>query len=433
MQERTDSFGYWLRRRRKALDLTQEALAERVSCSGFSIRKIEADERRPSRHLAERLATALAIPAEERRDFLDAARALSATRRLRLDALPLAAAAPAAAAAGSTPSSAAAASDAAPFVGRAAEFALLSGLVARLGAGSGFTVLLEGEPGIGKSRLLREIERHARALGLPTLATHCYEIERATPYQPVLDLVTRALDQVPDFALRTLAPVSLAELAALVPEITERAPGLPALSNDFPAVRQARLPRAVDQLFEAARGGRPLILMVDDIQWADDASAQVLLYLARHAAERPVGVVFTCRDEDAGQRRAPGPVGREPAPRRRRAPAAAGAAGRRPTPKPWWPTLAAVGARRRRPGRAPAPRNRGQPVLPDLDPAVARARARRSSMPARARPRRRPACCPTRCAPRCACAWRMCPRRCARCSRWPRCSAGASISTPCSR
>ena len=78
MQDRTDSFGYWLRRRRKALDLTQEALAERVSCSGFSIRKIEADERRPSRHLAERLATALAIPAAERRDFLDAARAVRA-------------------------------------------------------------------------------------------------------------------------------------------------------------------------------------------------------------------------------------------------------------------------------------------------------------------------------------------------------------------
>ena len=298
MQERTDSFGYWLRRRRKALDLTQEALAERVSCSGFSIRKIEADERRPSRHLAERLATALAIPAEERRDFLNAARALSATHRLRLDVLPLASAAPAAPALPAFPD--VAASDAAPFVGRVAEFALLTGLVARLSAGSGFTVLIEGEPGIGKSRLLREVERHARALGLPTLATQCYEIERATPYQPVVDLVTRVLDHVADFALRTLAPVSLAELAALVPEITERAPGLPALSNDFPAARQARLPRAVDQLFEASRGGRPLILMVDDIQWADDASAQVFQLLARHAAQRPVGVIYTCRDEELG-------------------------------------------------------------------------------------------------------------------------------------
>ena len=97
MQDRTHSFGYWLRRRRKALDLTQEALAQRVSCSGFSIRKIEADERRPSRGLAERLAASLAIPEEERRNFLDAARAVRATSRLQLDATPVGADAHAAA------------------------------------------------------------------------------------------------------------------------------------------------------------------------------------------------------------------------------------------------------------------------------------------------------------------------------------------------
>ena len=89
MNDRTPSFGYWLRRRRKALDLTQEALAQRVSCSGFTIRKIEADERRPSRQLAERLATSLAIPAEERRAFLDAARAQRSADHLRLDSLPV--------------------------------------------------------------------------------------------------------------------------------------------------------------------------------------------------------------------------------------------------------------------------------------------------------------------------------------------------------
>jgi tetratricopeptide (TPR) repeat protein len=130
------------------------------------------------------------------------------------------------------------------------------------------------------------------------LATNCYEIERAMPYQPVIDLVTRALDRVSDAALRGLAPVSLAELAALVPEIGERVPGLPPLSNDFPEVRQARLPRAVDQLLEAVRAGAALILMVDDIQWADDASAQVLQVLARRASQRPVLVVYAYRDED---------------------------------------------------------------------------------------------------------------------------------------
>ena len=75
MEERTTSFGEWLRRRRKALDLTQEVLAQRVGYASGTIKKIEADARRPSRELAERLAAALEVPPEERVLFLKVARA----------------------------------------------------------------------------------------------------------------------------------------------------------------------------------------------------------------------------------------------------------------------------------------------------------------------------------------------------------------------
>jgi len=296
LDDRTHSFGYWLRRRRKALDLTQEALAQRVSCSGFTIRKIEADERRPSRHLADRLAVALAIADDERPDFLAAARAVHTTDRMRLDRMPVGANSDES----TTDQAAGTASDTAPFVGRSHEYGLLIGLIARLTVGTGYTALIEGEPGIGKSRLLREVAGYAHAQGLPVLTTNCYEIERATSYQPVVDLVSRALDRLSAEALHTLAPVSLAELAALVPEISERVPNLPQLSNDFPEARQARLSRAVDQLLEASRGGRPAIFIVDDIQWADDASVRVLHYLARHAAQRPVLMIFAYRDEALG-------------------------------------------------------------------------------------------------------------------------------------
>src|SRR5512139_1820110 len=68
------SFGAWLKRRRKALDLTQEALAGQVGCSVATIQKIEADERRPSRQIAELLAQHLAIPSAERATFLKVAR-----------------------------------------------------------------------------------------------------------------------------------------------------------------------------------------------------------------------------------------------------------------------------------------------------------------------------------------------------------------------
>jgi transcriptional regulator with XRE-family HTH domain len=72
--ERIVSFGYWVHRRRKALDLTQATLAQQVGCSLVTIRKIEGDERRPSRQIAELLADRLDIPEAERDDFLRMAR-----------------------------------------------------------------------------------------------------------------------------------------------------------------------------------------------------------------------------------------------------------------------------------------------------------------------------------------------------------------------
>src|SRR4051812_31978487 len=71
----TVSFGYWVRRRRKALDLTQVDLARQAGCSVETIGKIEADERRPSRQLAERLEACLQIAVAEHATFLKAARA----------------------------------------------------------------------------------------------------------------------------------------------------------------------------------------------------------------------------------------------------------------------------------------------------------------------------------------------------------------------
>ena len=316
------------------------------------------------------------------------------------------------------------ATDSAPFVGRSNEYGLLIGLIARLTAGTGHTVLIEGEPGIGKSRLMREVARYAEAQDLPTLATNCYEIERAMPYQPVIDLVTRALDRASPAALRNLAPVSLAELAALVPAVAERFPGLPQLSDDFPEARQARLFRAVDQLLEASRDGRPLILMVDDIQWADDASAQVLHYLARHAAERPVLVIYAYRDEelDSDERLARLVESLRREAHARRVPLA------RLGPADTESLVAALGdARLSAPGLAERlhRETEGNPfflmsILHSL---------REGEMRLGERASEGPGCCRTRCAPPCARASRTCRRRSGRRSRSPRSSAGASTST----
>ena len=310
MGDHTHSFGYWLRRRRKALDLTQEALAATVSCTRFTIRKIEADERRPSRRLAERLADKLAIPLPERDAFLQAARSVRGVEKLAVDRLPLAKPGPRPGAGDRELDPRLRGDDElGPFVGRANEYGLLVGLLARLTAGSGHVVLLEGEPGIGKSRLMQEIAAYGAAQDLRTLATNCYEIERAMAYQPVIDLVSQALEHVAPEALGRLAPVALSEIAGLVPAIAERV-AVQSLSADFPQARQARLFQAIVQLFEAAAGGRQVVVMADDIQWADDASAQFFHYLARQAASRPLLLVCAYRDEELdSQERLAGLVG----------------------------------------------------------------------------------------------------------------------------
>src|SRR5512137_2945089 len=68
------TFGEWLRRQRKRLDLTQDELARRAGCARVTVRKLEADEMRPSKQLAELLAQALEIPAGERQSFVQFAR-----------------------------------------------------------------------------------------------------------------------------------------------------------------------------------------------------------------------------------------------------------------------------------------------------------------------------------------------------------------------
>src|SRR5262245_95782 len=80
----TTSFGYWIRRQRKALDLTQQALADRVGCSVAAIKKIEGDERKPSRQIAERLADVLDVSADQREIFLEVARGLRSVDQLSL-------------------------------------------------------------------------------------------------------------------------------------------------------------------------------------------------------------------------------------------------------------------------------------------------------------------------------------------------------------
>ena len=150
------SFGAWIRRRRKALDLTQEALAARVAVSVAMIRRLEADERRPSREVAERLAQVLEVPPGEREDFVRTARAALAVDRLP-DATAHAGASPAPAARGPSNdyrTNLPVQRD--PLIGREHELTTVTQLIQRSDVG---LVTLTGVGGTGKTRLALQVAR----------------------------------------------------------------------------------------------------------------------------------------------------------------------------------------------------------------------------------------------------------------------------------
>ena len=283
----TTSFGQWVRQQRRAVDLTQEALGRLVNCSPHAIRKIEANERRPSRRLTERLAEQLRVAQAEYPTFVAAARGVSVEFQAPRDG------------AGFEPEAMAdLVSSSIPFVGRELQSRRLRQWLAQLPTRRGCTVLVEGEAGIGKTRLMSELCQHALRADLRVTSSKCYAIERHVTYRALVDLIEQAVAGVPAGFEQRLDSAARAELAVLVPHLARHWAGLPMLSAEVPQARQVRLSAAAVALFDALAEPHGLLLVLDDLQWIDDASAQVLLDIASHSVQGRLLVVLACRSED---------------------------------------------------------------------------------------------------------------------------------------
>jgi len=177
-----------------------------------------------------------------------------------------------------------------PLLGRAAEFGTLIECYQRAYAGQPQLVLLQGEAGIGKTRLVTEFVGWAHAQGADVLAGRALQTGRQLPYQPLIDVLRLRLEQehAPD---DLLSDVWLAELSRLLPELRDRYPDLPVPSTDE-ALGHNRLFEATSRLLQIWATRRPLVVLLDDMQWADTATLDLLLYLARSFAEQPTPVLL---------------------------------------------------------------------------------------------------------------------------------------------
>jgi len=176
-------------------------------------------------------------------------------------------------------------------VGREAELARLTALLDRAWRRQGALVVVEGEAGVGKTRLVRELNDQVRRQGGKVLTGSCYEGERL-PYGPFVEAFRPLLaDQAGDDPLFNGLE---AELQPLLPGL-ESSAELPALEPDQ---ARLRLFDATSRLLARLSNRQPLLLVLDDLHWIDDASLELLGYLVRNSQGHPILICGTVRQEE---------------------------------------------------------------------------------------------------------------------------------------
>src|SRR5256885_14687820 len=166
-----------------------------------------------------------------------------------------------------------------PFVGRGAEVSHLMTLNEQASSGQPQVVLLEGEAGIGKTRLAAAFLDWVKAQGVEVLEGRAFQTSQRLSYQPLIEALRTRLEQEDDLC-QLLSDPWLAELSRLLPDLRERYPDLPPPTVDE-AFDSSRFFEALARLGQAFAAQAPLLIFVDDLQWADKATLDLFQYLGR--------------------------------------------------------------------------------------------------------------------------------------------------------
>jgi DNA-binding SARP family transcriptional activator/tetratricopeptide (TPR) repeat protein len=178
------------------------------------------------------------------------------------------------------------------FVGRSREYRALYESWERTARRDSTSALILGDSGVGKTTLADRLTTAAGLEGASAVRTQCYEVDREIPYAALSGLVRGLLDRPGASCTRTGA---LADLATCLGEVRQRFPSLPAVEPLQGEAVRVRLAEATHELVSAVAEEGPVILVVDDVHLADDASIAVIHQLLRRTREQPVMVVLTAR------------------------------------------------------------------------------------------------------------------------------------------
>lgn len=182
-----------------------------------------------------------------------------------------------------------------PMIGREQEMALLTTRLEQAAAGRGGLVLIGGEPGAGKTRLGEEALALGHARGMLPLAGHAYE-EHGAPFVTSTEILEQLARAVPADNLRNVLGPTAGEIALLLPELRRRFPDIPPAQDVPPEQQQRYLFNAMLELTERLAGAVPLVVLLDDMQWADESTMLLLEHLAPHLPRLRVIYIVTYRD-----------------------------------------------------------------------------------------------------------------------------------------
>ena len=183
-----------------------------------------------------------------------------------------------------------------PFVGRDGECAKLEETYRAAAAGRGGLVMLSGEPGIGKTRMAQEFAGMAKRDGATVLWGRCYEGEWAPPYCPFAEAIREFVRGLPSDDMRRIIETYGGPLAQVVPELRDHVTDVPTAPDLAPDEERFRLLDAVAQLLLTGATSAPLVLVLDDLHWADKGSIAMLRHVARFVRDSRILIVGTYRD-----------------------------------------------------------------------------------------------------------------------------------------
>lgn len=188
------------------------------------------------------------------------------------------------------------------FIGRRSELAVLTSALEDAIAGAGQVVMVSGEPGIGKTRLASELAALAEAREVQVLWGSCYEGGGAPPYWPWTHAIASLVDRLGGEQLTEILGNGNTSLAEIIPQIAQALPDMPKPPDMEPEQARFQLFDSVATFLKNASTSGPILIMLEDLHWADNASLMLLEFLITEMSETRLMLLGTYRNVELGRR-----------------------------------------------------------------------------------------------------------------------------------